>query len=108
MKAIAHERYDAFSTNRRTAEAIEADAEDLRQIARGVGFIHAAGPARQNDPAGIHIFEFSNGNSRADQLTVNARFAHPPGDQLCVLGSKIQNWNDFIMSHLDLIPSRVR
>ncbi len=32
MKEIAHERYDAFDTNRRAAEAIEADAEDLRQI----------------------------------------------------------------------------
>jgi hypothetical protein len=32
MKAIAHERYDAFDENRRAAEAIEADAEDLKQI----------------------------------------------------------------------------
>lgn len=32
MKEIAHERYEAFDANRRAAEAIEADAEDLRQI----------------------------------------------------------------------------
>lgn len=32
MKEIAYERYDAFDTSRRAAEAIEADAEDLRQI----------------------------------------------------------------------------
>jgi hypothetical protein len=32
MKEIARERYDAFDAGRRKAEAIEADAEDLRQI----------------------------------------------------------------------------
>ncbi len=32
MKAIAQERYEAFDANRRAAEAIDADAEDLRQI----------------------------------------------------------------------------
>lgn len=32
MKAIAHERYEAFDASRRAADAIEADAEDLRQI----------------------------------------------------------------------------
>lgn len=32
MKQIAHERYETFDANRRAAEAIEADAEDLRQI----------------------------------------------------------------------------
>ena len=32
MKSIAQERYEAFDSNRRGAEAIEADAEDLRQI----------------------------------------------------------------------------
>ena len=32
MKLIAHDRYDAFDSNRRSAEAKEADAEDLKQI----------------------------------------------------------------------------
>ena len=32
MKLIAHDRYDAFDSSRRSAEAKEADAEDLRQI----------------------------------------------------------------------------
>jgi hypothetical protein len=32
MKEIVHERYGAFDAGRRAAEAIEADAEDLRQI----------------------------------------------------------------------------
>jgi hypothetical protein len=32
MKEIAQERYAAFDASRRSAEAIEADAEDLRQI----------------------------------------------------------------------------
>jgi hypothetical protein len=32
MMRIAHERYDAFDENRRTVEAIEADAEDIKQI----------------------------------------------------------------------------
>jgi hypothetical protein len=32
MQEIAHERYETFDASRRAAEAIEADAEDLRQI----------------------------------------------------------------------------
>jgi len=32
MKRIANDRYDAFDENRRAAEAIAADAEDIRQI----------------------------------------------------------------------------
>ena len=32
MLQIAHERYDAFDQHRRTAEALAADAEDLKQI----------------------------------------------------------------------------
>ena len=32
MKLVAHERYDAFDENRRAAEALAADAEDLKQI----------------------------------------------------------------------------
>jgi hypothetical protein len=32
MKEIAHERYEAFDGSRRAADAIAADAEDLRQI----------------------------------------------------------------------------
>lgn len=32
MKAIAHGRYEEFDANRRAAEAVEADGEDLRQI----------------------------------------------------------------------------
>jgi hypothetical protein len=32
MKRLAHERYDAFAANRRSAEALAADAEDLREI----------------------------------------------------------------------------
>lgn len=32
MKRIVHDRYEAFDAKRRTAEAIEADAEDLKQI----------------------------------------------------------------------------
>jgi hypothetical protein len=32
MKHIVHERYETFDASRRTAEAIEADAEDLKQI----------------------------------------------------------------------------
>jgi len=32
MKQIAHERYDTFDQHRRTAEAAEADAEDLKQL----------------------------------------------------------------------------
>ena len=32
MKLVAHERYDAFDANRRAAEALAADAEDLKQI----------------------------------------------------------------------------
>ncbi|CAN5392773.1 virulence RhuM family protein [soil metagenome] len=32
MKRVVHERYDTFDSNRRTAEAITADAEDLKEI----------------------------------------------------------------------------
>lgn len=32
MKRIAHARYDAFDQNRRAAEALAADAEDLKEI----------------------------------------------------------------------------
>ncbi|NLS91502.1 MAG: virulence RhuM family protein [Planctomycetaceae bacterium] len=32
MKRVAHERYEAFDANRRAAEAIEADAEDLKEL----------------------------------------------------------------------------
>ena len=32
MKRVAHARYDAFNENRRAAEAIAADAEDLKEI----------------------------------------------------------------------------
>jgi hypothetical protein len=32
MKLVAHERYDAFDENRRAAEALAADAEDLKEI----------------------------------------------------------------------------
>ena len=32
MKRVAHERYDAFDENRRAAEALAADAEDLKEI----------------------------------------------------------------------------
>ena len=31
-KAIAHQRYDLFDTQRRQADALEADAEDLRML----------------------------------------------------------------------------
>ena len=31
-KAIAHQRYDLFDTQRRHADALEADAEDLRML----------------------------------------------------------------------------
>ena len=32
MKRIASDRYDTFDQNRRTAEALAADAEDLKAI----------------------------------------------------------------------------
>lgn len=32
MKSIAHERYETFDTNRRSAEAIAADAEDIKTL----------------------------------------------------------------------------
>ena len=32
MKTIAHERYETFDTHRRSAEAVEADAEDMRAL----------------------------------------------------------------------------
>lgn len=32
MKRIAEERYGIFETNRRLGEAVEADAEDLREL----------------------------------------------------------------------------
>ena len=32
MKLVVHERYDAFDENRRAAEALAADAEDLKEI----------------------------------------------------------------------------
>ena len=32
MKRVAHARYDAFNENRRAAEALAADAEDLKEI----------------------------------------------------------------------------
>jgi hypothetical protein len=32
MRAVAHERYEAFDTQRRMAEAVEADAEDMRTL----------------------------------------------------------------------------
>jgi hypothetical protein len=32
MKSIAHERYEAFNTNRSSAEAVAADAEDLQAL----------------------------------------------------------------------------
>ncbi len=34
MQRVAHERYDVFDQNRRFAEAIEADSDDLREIER--------------------------------------------------------------------------
>ena len=32
MKRVAHDRYDAFDENRRAAEALATDAEDLKEI----------------------------------------------------------------------------
>ena len=32
MKQIAHERYDAFDAHRRRAEALVADAEDIKVL----------------------------------------------------------------------------
>ena len=32
MKAIAHERYETFDSNRRRTEAEAADEEDLREL----------------------------------------------------------------------------
>jgi hypothetical protein len=32
MKGIAHERYEAFDARRRSAEALAADAEDMRLL----------------------------------------------------------------------------
>ncbi len=32
MKAIAHDRYEIFDAHRRTTEALEADAEDLKAL----------------------------------------------------------------------------
>src|SRR4051812_47375866 len=73
------------------AENGDAEVEDFRIAARRVRFIDAAGPAGQDEAFGVELAEVIGGNVWADELTEDAFFAHPPGDELGVLRAKIED-----------------
>src|SRR5690606_25131001 len=41
---------------------------------------------------------------RTHQFAIHPRLAHPPGDELGILRTKVQNRDDFIVDHSELIP----
>lgn len=52
MKAVAHERYEAFDAQRRTAEAVAADAEDLKVLEEAEKTIKRRGKRSAPAPKG--------------------------------------------------------
>lgn len=52
MKAVAHERYEAFDAQRRTAEAVAADAEDLKVLEEAEKTIKKRGKGSVRAPKG--------------------------------------------------------
>ena len=61
-------------------------------------------PAGENDPLGIHFRQFRRRNIRANQFAIDPFFAHPPRDQLGILRTEIEDGNDFVVEHPELIP----
>jgi hypothetical protein len=85
------------------AEHRHTEVKNLRITAWRVGLIHAARPARKDQPLRLHRLQFIDGNIRPNENAVDALLAHPPRDQLGVLRAKIQDGNAIVVDHWELI-----
>ena len=89
------------------AEDRDAEVEDARVAARGVGLVNAARAAGEDQALGVELLEFVDGDVGPDQLAVDALLADPAGDELGVLRAEIEDRDDFVVLHWEVITQPV-
>ena len=65
--------------------------EDLRVRLRGRGIVHTVGPTGKDNADGGHRLDLRHRGGIGPDLAVYAAFPDPPGDELIILTSEIEN-----------------
>ena len=81
------------------AEAQDRRAQvEERSVGGGDVFsVHGVRPAREDYPAGIPVTNPSHGAGRGMDLTIDVRLAHPPRDELGVLGAEVDDQDSVVL-----------
>ena len=79
------------------AEDRHAELEELLGNGRGARLVDRLGPAGEDDPLGREGLDRRQLHVEGMQLAVDVGLAHPPGDQLGVLGAEIENEDFFLV-----------
>ena len=77
------------------AQHRDAQPEDLRVAAGSALLVHAGGTSREDDAARSHLQNSGGRDVVPDDLAVDVLFAHPPRDELGVLGAEIEHEHPF-------------
>ena len=85
---LHHQLHAVANTKDRNAQV-----PNPRITHRGPGLIHGARTATENDPLGLDGLEFFRRGGVTHHQRKHLGFAHAPGDQLGVLGTKIKDHN---------------
>ena len=90
-------------------ERRHAELEDRRIEPRRSVRVDRRRPAREDDRGRVAAAELVDRDAVRDELGVDARLAHPPGDQLCVLPAEVDHQHRAILGErLLLIQARQR
>ncbi len=71
--------------------------------ARRVGLVDAARAAAEDDAFGVEFLKLGGRSVGPNQFAEHALFPHPPRDELGILRAKIQDRDDFVVVHLNLV-----
>ncbi len=63
----------------------------------GIGSVNTGGASGKDDSLRILFENFLNGRGKWQDFAIDLAFADAPGDQLAILGPKIQNENRVVM-----------
>ena len=87
------------------AEHRDSRAQSFGVDLRGSSFVHARGPATENQPNRRALLQFGPGGGPRDQLAVHIRLAHATGDQLAELRPEVEDENGLlIFQRRDTLP----
>src|SRR6185437_9383875 len=83
-------------------------AKDFRIALGGARLINARRAARENQSFGRQFTDTFGRNIVPDDLAIDVLLAHPPGDQLRILGAEIENEHLFVGDAARLVAVSLR